>query len=707
MWMVLLAIQATSPAPVVCNPHWFRPKLVWDSVGGRDSTLARLRRTARAEPRNGERWLEYGIFGTFAVSERGTDWRDRLEVQRALERAVRLLPGDPRPLAAIGVLFRKQGARVDGRRAMKRALDAARRRGDTLDPCLEAETHYQMALIHRTWWEDWEGMVSMFGSIGSFLPCVPSAGPRREGVPDEIRCFNQFYDIMSRRADLTWMRHEDRDAMIESLEAAVAANAGHRDARHALLLALYEIQDPERFGRALRAGLAVDTTDPWLPMWGAAEAYGRRDVETAQRFAEQALALLPADERTQLLSAVRIAPARMAAEWDTAADSLYWQAADPMFLTSINERLLAHVARVTYASGKYDVPLNETRGPDTEAGNLLVRYGRPWRRWQMSMDDASLGSATNGRELVWAIDSLIPPLRLARALTMRRWRLGEGSNQMVQALSVPDRWNPDEVFDSFDSLPVHAARFEDDDGGTVLDVYALWRNPHPDFPTDTLRAGFFVHDGEMRPLVDRRRSWRPETDSIPLRLRVPLAPALYWYRVETMAGPGQAAGRVLGGLRVAAPAPGSLRVSDLLLGRARADVPATITHRDSLHLDPLYDLRTDGTEPLAVYWETYGLSPDSVGAAHYRVSLDVREADRGALPGLVARLGAAIGLGRRTGVSIEWEVRVPAPTGVTRDVLSLEPALWPDGSYVLRVRIEEPATGRAVTSERRIAKASH
>jgi hypothetical protein len=64
------------------------------------------------------------------------------------------------------------------------------------------------------------------------------------------------------------MRFKDRDAMIENLEAAVAANPRHRDAEHALLLALYELGERERFARVLGAALAADSLDPWLRFWG-------------------------------------------------------------------------------------------------------------------------------------------------------------------------------------------------------------------------------------------------------------------------------------------------------------------------------------------------------------------------------------------------------------------------------------------------------
>jgi hypothetical protein len=285
---------------------------------------------------------------------------------------------------------------------------------------------------------------------------------------------------------------------------------------------------------------------------------------------------------------------------------------------------------------------------------------------------------------------------------MRQWRFPlehEGIRSFAE--KVPERWDPLEAFDRFDSLPVEVARFENA-GNTVLDVYALWHNPYADTVPDTVRVGFFLNDGAMHPLVDRRQVVAAPRARMRLQFRAPLSPALYWYRVETLTGPIRAAGRARGGLRVAAPAPDSVRTSDLLLGRAAREPPPTIPHRDSLGIDPLYNLELARGDSLVVYWETYGLTPDSTGTVRYHVTFDARGADRGAVAEVIARLGAAIGVGRRSGLTVQWDVDAPATDGVRRDVLVVDPAGWKSGAYVLRLRIEERGSGRTAVSERRV-----
>jgi GWxTD domain-containing protein len=699
---LLLALQVAQASRPACEVTWPRPALDWGSLGTRDSMTARLREVAMTSPKDGEAWLAYGLFLTVTAGEKTADWRERLEAEKALNQALRLLDHDPRPLAAFAVLRRKQGARIDARRLTRRATGMVAKGDGALGACFEAELYYQMALIYRTWWDDWEGMTFMgMGEhdVGSLVPCTTRA-PRRPGEFEEYACPEQFYDAMRHRADLTSMRFKDRDAMIESLEAAVAANPRHRDAEHALLLAFFELGDRERFARTLTAALSADSLDPWLPLWGATEAYAQRDITGSERFAREGLRLLPAAERAALLSVARIVPPHMDATWDADNDSLYWRAADPLLLTDVNERLLAHVARVTYAATKYNAPQMGARGPDTNAGFMYIRYGRPWRLWQIPATN-EFGLPVH--ELIWAMDSTNGPLRLQRPLTTQRWRFAEESAGTIYAYAekVPERWNPREVFDTLDFLPVEVARFEDG-RNTVLDVYALWSNPYTDVVPDTVRIGFFVSAGELKPLIDRRRLVTSPGPHIRLQFRTPLAPAVYWYRVETLTGPMRAAGRVRASLRVTAPAPDSLRTSDLLLGRSAREAPPTILHRDSLRIDPLYNLRMAPGDSLVVYWETYGLRPDSTGIVHYHVTCEARGPDRTVLAEMIAHLGAAMGVTQRSGLTVGWDVDALAADGVRRDVLVVDPAGWKPGTYALRVRIQERDSGRAAVSERSV-----
>ncbi|MEM1093343.1 MAG: GWxTD domain-containing protein [Bacteroidota bacterium] len=59
------------------------------------------------------------------------------------------------------------------------------------------------------------------------------------------------------------------------------------------------------------------------------------------------------------------------------ANAAYWASQDPRFLTSYNERLLIHYARLVYADLRFGDMFGKYRGWETEPGQVVVRYGRP------------------------------------------------------------------------------------------------------------------------------------------------------------------------------------------------------------------------------------------------------------------------------------------------------------------------------------------
>ncbi|MFA7421096.1 MAG: GWxTD domain-containing protein [Melioribacteraceae bacterium] len=58
----------------------------------------------------------------------------------------------------------------------------------------------------------------------------------------------------------------------------------------------------------------------------------------------------------------------------------YWNSKDPLVITNVNERLLEHFARVTYANLRFGSEAKNIKGWQSDRGETLIRYGFPSKK---------------------------------------------------------------------------------------------------------------------------------------------------------------------------------------------------------------------------------------------------------------------------------------------------------------------------------------
>ncbi|MBI3125276.1 MAG: GWxTD domain-containing protein [Ignavibacteriales bacterium] len=58
----------------------------------------------------------------------------------------------------------------------------------------------------------------------------------------------------------------------------------------------------------------------------------------------------------------------------------YWNSKDPLVITEVNERLLEHFARVTYANLRFGSEAKNIKGWQSDRGEALIRYGFPLKK---------------------------------------------------------------------------------------------------------------------------------------------------------------------------------------------------------------------------------------------------------------------------------------------------------------------------------------
>jgi GWxTD domain-containing protein len=95
----------------------------------------------------------------------------------------------------------------------------------------------------------------------------------------------------------------------------------------------------------------------------------------------------------------------------------YWNALDPLYLTPVNERRVAHYARVVAADLMFTAAATQVRGRDTFAGQIWIRYGRP-----LTMREVTLAS---GRLSFWDYGPG-PDIAMTRATAYQGYRPTDG-----------------------------------------------------------------------------------------------------------------------------------------------------------------------------------------------------------------------------------------------------------------------------------------
>jgi hypothetical protein len=162
---------------------------------------------------------------------------------------------------------------------------------------------------------------------------------------------------------------------------------------------------------------------------------------------------------------------------------------------------------------------------------------------------------------------------------------------------------------------------------------------------------------------------------------------------------------------VGAPAGGAVAMSDLLLvDRPAAAAPDAWRGWHDAGLQLRGDLRLPPRDTVAVYWESYGLRPDSTGRVRYEVHLTVRleEIDRSggvagrAFGALADALGMTAEGEDQVGVRFERTARV-ADRDRIPDVVTLGLGEAPAGRYRLTVSVTDRTRGDVARAERRFS----
>lgn len=489
---------------------------------------------------------------------------------------------------------------------------------------------------------------------------------------------------------------EERRALISLLSEALDESG---DAWIRGQLVRYLVEE-RRYDDAVAAAQECDDDAAW---WCAAlEGYVehvRFEFVAAEASFRRALDLMPSEERTEWITPRYILPPEEVEAFEAAPPAeqirrfeLFWRLSDPLFIVAGNDRLTDHFARLVQvrlfedAANPQDLPWGE------DLAETLVRYGRIIG-WSRVHDPRGMSGAAFRLEDTRRVLGHHHPR--SRGYLFPSDFLASPSDVPPESwITAPRRartWYAPPYAPDFHGLETQVGRFRRDDAMLVVGAY------HPD-PADVLlvpgqdpppppgevpvNAALVLVPVDGGPL---RAAQGRDADGV-FTLEAP--PGRYVASLEVLDARGRRAWRARQGVAQLPLTPGLVTVSDLVILKEDAPLPATL---EEAIPQVRAGIRVRSGETLTVVWEVYGLRV----AEPIQVTLGFT---RGR-PGFLARVGEFLGvLQPDRPVEVTFEDAGPDEVQAAFRAVHIQvPAIEP-GEYTLHLRVDLPGREPAIAS---------
>ena len=655
--------------------------------------LGHIERAVAIDPGYAQAHFLKGLYHARQASRGTGDFRRRIIAREALDRAVRHDPENPLYLLELAKLLLTQEIRVDARRMLRRARDAAER----ADAPTLAEVHYQLGIFSETTWRRLRHRRALPIGIAELR------------ADRAFESANYVWDMLRASAFAPGRGAAARDAMLDHFHRALTANPAHVGAATHLLAYYYDTgRTAEFMAEALRFVRAA-RSEPraYLALGLGLHAEGRDD-EAAGAF-EYAIELLPDEERADFLSVSRLFAEDDAefvaahSEADPAdAARRFWTAHDPLYLTPANEYRAEYLSRMAYVDLRFGLPEYAIPGWRTDRGEIRVRYGEPLLQATFPVPTSDAGDMESvGRiTTVWSygrngpvfVFRGMPGYRGATFANDFRFYADNHRARQPAHMTAPS-------LPALLRIPAQIARFRGVDGEIDLEVYAA-------VPLDSLQravgaaaatfdTGLFVvePDGaEIRRITEAREVTFEDGGALPMR-----ALPMNWRTTVPAGQPHIVSAEARDPLSWAAAVhrtrvdgrsfpPGEPGVSDILLTRSLEVAVDPPRARGDFRMVPEPTLTYDPDDEIGVYFELYNLLPDADRFASYDLELAVTVEEIHRTGSLAQLLGA---LADRWGLSAEGDQAVRLTFGKQNRVLARD--MLPEH---FTIRLDQPPPGR-------------
>ena len=696
-------------------------------VGDTTAALGLLRRARDEDDRDPHIAFALGTLLARTAPLGETDFRQRMEAEALLEEAYEGLHEDAGVLLEMALLKRRQFMRVDARRILERTVGSESSRA--VEPHVLAQSHFVLARILTEEMEDFEHMV--------FLP----AGWRRDGSPGtdeyagstrcpagvqafclnytEPRTFNRQLAGAGRASD----RDVDYPPRIEAhYRAALSHVPDHPQAARGLLALLHRQGRFEDMAAEARRLAEVNPEDSHAHIFLGLAFYESLQWAAARDAFDTGLALMPPAERAPydnisylLDDEDRASYQQLEAEEAREYERILWAKSDPLFLIPENERLMEHVARVTYAELAFGDPERRLPGWSSDRGQVLIRYGMPENIWMLRRDGAGVGlgagqrvgASANDRWIFWNYRLEVPSFVFRRQLGYNRvdFDFDANTGQYLRQVSESEATTTFEsrAVNRWTEIPAQIARFRGAAPGQV-EVLAFLR-ADPDsfnlFEGDSVRVGMFLFNRSYEDSASVTHAVKAEdTGNVLFTFELPRG--TFEYSLEGLAADSRVAARNRGTITAIPARRVGLSTSDLVLAGGvvpRVDRPGG--WRD-FAIGASRDLIFDAHDDIHVYLELYGLTTDFTGSSEYTVEVTLQDAERRSVGARLLRSLGNLIRGAEGELAVRFVRNVEPVDGVVPEYFSVSAEEAGEGAHRLIIAITDRTTGASVTVEREL-----
>lgn len=696
-------------------------------AGDTTAALGLLRRARDEDDRDPHIAFALGTLLARTAPLGETDFRQRMEAEALLEEAYEGLHEDAGVLLEMALLKRRQFMRVDARRILERTVGSESSRA--VEPHVLAQSHFVLARILTEEMEDFEHVV--------FLP----AGWRRDGSPGtdeyagstrcpagvqafclnytEPRTFNRQLAGAGRASD----RDVDYPPRIEAhYRAALSHVPDHPQAARGLLALLHRQGRFEDMAAEARRLAEVNPEDSHAHIFLGLAFYESLQWAAARDAFDTGLALMPPAERAPydnisylLDDEDRASYQQLEAEEAREYERILWAKSDPLFLIPENERLMEHVARVTYAELAFGDPERRLPGWSSDRGQVLIRYGMPENIWMLRRDGAGVGlgagqrvgASANDRWIFWNYRLEVPSFVFRRQLGYNRvdFDFDANTGQYLRQVSESEATTTFEsrAVNRWTEIPAQIARFRGAAPGQV-EVLAFLR-ADPDsfnlFEGDSVRVGMFLFNRSYEDSASVTHAVKAEdTGNVLFTFELPRG--TFEYSLEGLAADSRVAARNRGTITAIPARRVGLSTSDLVLAGGvvpRVDRPGG--WRD-FAIGASRDLIFDAHDDIHVYLELYGLTTDFTGSSEYTVEVTLQDAERRSVGARLLRSLGNLIRGAEGELAVRFVRNVEPVDGVVPEYFSVSAEEAGEGAHRLIIAITDRTTGASVTVEREL-----